>query len=60
MFGLDFLVPSSTLSKAHSYLGTDKNILSLAVLEKCIKLSQPILELARKKRDTKIPVPDRK
>ena len=61
MFGRDPIVPLNLLlTPTVRYLGTDENILSLEALKNMYQLVVSNLEQARKERDTKAPVPDRK
>ena len=60
MFCRDIIVPlNSLLMPIIRYLGTDRNILSLETLKIIYQLIASNLEQARKKRDTKAPVPDK-
>ena len=61
MFDRDPIVPlNSILMPAVRYLGTNENILSLEALKNVYQLIASNLEQAKKNRDTKVPVPDRK
>ena len=61
MFCRDCIIPlNSLLVPTFRYLKTDENILSLDALKNMYQLIASNLEQARKKRDTKAPIPNRK
>ena len=61
MFGRDpVILLNSFLKLTVRYLGTDENMLSSEALKNMYQMVATNLELARKKRNTEAPVPDKK
>ena len=61
MFGRDPIFPlNSHMNPKVRYLGKENNILSLENLKNVYQVVATNLSIVRKKRDTKVPIPDKK